>query len=152
MEKLNIIIGEEKKMSEINPILADNMYAFLPGSLAYKASNYDYYKTSKFYGIMITDELPTLAGDGLICISPTKHDISIAFSNKWYDSQGMPKNNSGTTSERPTNVKAGFLYKDTTLNKWCISNGDGTWEVVNGVVSESQASDNGSVDTGKDMV
>ena len=43
----------------------------------------------------------------------------IAFSGEYYDYLGNPKDSktTGSTAERPTEVKAGFFYKDTTLNK-----------------------------------
>lgn len=48
-----------------------------------------------------------------------KKNFYIAFSGKYYDYLGNPKDAkvTGSTSDRPTGIKIGFFYKDTTLNK-----------------------------------
>lgn len=48
-----------------------------------------------------------------------KKNFYIAFSGEYYDYLGNPKDAkvTGSTSDRPVDVKIGFFYKDTTLNK-----------------------------------
>lgn len=57
--------------------------------------------------------------DKFIFYDKTKMNFHIAFDGKYYDFIGNPKdaNTLGPSSERPVEVKAGFFYKDTTLNK-----------------------------------
>lgn len=54
------------------------------------------------------------------------------YRGKWVDANGNPIDaaTSGPTSSRPTGVKTGFAYQDTTLGKLVIYNG-ATWIVVN---------------------
>ena len=54
------------------------------------------------------------------------------YGGKWVDANGNPIDaaTSGPTSSRPTGVKTGFAYQDTTLGKLVIYNG-ATWIVVN---------------------
>lgn len=87
--------------------------------------------------------------DGSFFFARDIHKPAWWMFNKWVDSDGNPIDalKKGTTENRPTNTKAGYLYYDTTLGKWCISNGDNTWEVINGIVSESQVSTADSTDT-----
>lgn len=48
---------------------------------------------------------------------------------RWVDATGSAYNaaKSGPTSSRPSNVAAGFMYKDTTLGKWVVWNGS-SWD------------------------
>ncbi len=63
------------------------------------------------------------------------HKPYFYFSDKWFDARGVAYDVpiSGTTSERPSafDIRPGYMYKDTTLDKWIIWTGN-HWEDLEG--------------------
>lgn len=70
------------------------------------------------------DNVPTNVRIGQIYYLDNSKPIFYNGTN-WLDSNGNPANvnTEGSTNDRPSNVKLGFIYKDTTLNKLIIWEG-----------------------------
>lgn len=94
----------------------------------------------------IWDSIPKLSrnpnisinNSGFSYFNTTEHRQLTHYNGEWYDSYGNPYNaiHLGTTENRPTNVKVGFYYFDTTINKpiWLKSTSPKEWVNANGEV------------------
>lgn len=95
-------------------------YASLNGNIVGKRAKYFVED-----GVLETDLDTNNKGD--YSYDVTKRKIAYWGGNKWYDSLGNDYNAAtrGTTEQRPTDVKTGFFFFDTTLNKpiWKTSTG-----------------------------
>lgn len=132
---VNGIFVEDEISPSFNAIIADNIFldtgvsherVYIVNSSQVKNS-FKYFGVNRYMGAVYGyDTLPIPnygynpnPSDKDVHYDLEKKNFYIAFSGEYYDYLGNPKDAkvTGSTSDRPVDVKIGFFYKDTTLNK-----------------------------------